>query len=191
MPEHDIVLGGDFNASLHRNKSIKRDQVLCEFVQEQDLCMVRDYPEVPTFFHTNGDFSSQIDYLLVSQLLAAEASVIFHNMSHMKSDHTHVSITIPTRKLSTQKEKPVAPASQKQKVNWRKCDLQEYCSVAEEGVRSVPDSVPDTRLEADLLSHLLVAGCDIGVRFSVRPSVRQSVRPSVNIYVDVRHLCQS
>ena len=49
------------------------------------------------------------------------------------------------------------------------------------------------------LSHLLVAGCDIGVRFSVRPSVRpsvrqsvrQSVRPSVNIYVDVRHLCQS
>ena len=42
-----------------------------------------------------------------------------------------------------------------------------------------------------LLSHLLVAGCDIGVRFSVRPSVRQSVRPSVNIYVDVRHLCQS
>ena len=34
-----------------------------------------------------------------------------------------------------------------------------------------------------LLSHLLVAGCNIGVRFSVRPSV--------NIYVDVRHLCQS
>ena len=33
------------------------------------------------------------------------------------------------------------------------------------------------------LSHLLVAGCDIGVRFSVRPSV--------NIYVEVRHLCQS
>ena len=33
------------------------------------------------------------------------------------------------------------------------------------------------------LSHLLVAGCDIGVRFSVRLSV--------NIYIDVRHLCQS
>ena len=41
------------------------------------------------------------------------------------------------------------------------------------------------------LSHLLVAGCDIGVRLSVRPSVHPSVRPSVNIYVDVRHLCQS
>ena len=41
------------------------------------------------------------------------------------------------------------------------------------------------------LSHLLVAGCDIGVRFSVRPPVHPSVRPSVNIYVDVRHLCQS
>ena len=41
------------------------------------------------------------------------------------------------------------------------------------------------------LSHLLVAGCDIGVRFSVRPSVPPSVCPSVNIYVDVRHLCQS
>ena len=33
------------------------------------------------------------------------------------------------------------------------------------------------------LSHLLVAGCDIGIRFSTRPSV--------NIYVEVRHLCQS
>ena len=155
---HDIVLGGDFNALLHRKKSIKRDQVLCEFVQEQNLCMVRDYPEVPIFFHTNGDFSSQIDYLLVSQLLAAEASVVIHDMSHLNlSDHTHVSITIPTRKLSTQKEKPVAPASQKQKVNWRKCDLQEYCSVAEEGFRSVPDSVPDTRLEADLLLKSLIS----------------------------------
>ena len=41
--------------------------------------------------------------------------------------------------------------------------------------------------QPSLLSHLLVAGCDIGVRFSVSPSVR----PSVNIYVDVRHLCQS
>ena len=28
-------------------------------------------------------------------------------------------------------------------------------------------------------------------RPSVRPSVRLSVRPSVNIYVEVRHLCQS
>ena len=34
-----------------------------------------------------------------------------------------------------------------------------------------------------LLSLLLVAGCDKGVHFSVRPSV--------NIYVEVRHLCQS
>ena len=52
-----------------------------------------------------------------------------------------------------------------------------------------------TDTEVSLLSHLLVAGCDIGVRFSVRLSVRQSVRPSVrpsvNIYVEVRHLCQS
>ena len=38
-----------------------------------------------------------------------------------------------------------------------------------------------------LLLHLLVAGCNIDVRFSVHPSVC----PSVNIYVDVRHLCQS
>ena len=45
--------------------------------------------------------------------------------------------------------------------------------------------------DTSLLSHLLVAGCDIGVRFSIRPSVCQSVSPSINIYVDVRHLCQS
>ena len=36
-------------------------------------------------------------------------------------------------------------------------------------------------LKCDLLSHLLVAGCDIGVRFSVRPSVRPSVCPSVRL----------
>ena len=34
---------------------------------------------------------------------------------------------------------------------------------------------------ADLLSHLLIAGCDIGVHIFVRPFVR----PSVNIYVEV------
>ena len=35
--------------------------------------------------------------------------------------------------------------------------------------------------------HVLVAGCDIGVLFSVSLGVRLSV----NIYVEVRHLCQS
>ena len=50
-----------------------------------------------------------------------------------------------------------------------------------------PPYSPDLSPCDFFLSHLLVAGCNIGVRFSVRPSVH----PSVNIYVDVRHLCQS
>ena len=45
------------------------------------------------------------------------------------------------------------------------------------------------RFIVQLLSHLLIAGCDIGVQISVRPFVRafvrSFVRSSVNIYVEV------
>ena len=42
---HDIVLGGDLNASMHRTKSISCDQVLCEFVKEHNLCTAKDYSQ--------------------------------------------------------------------------------------------------------------------------------------------------
>ncbi|MCW4345464.1 MAG: reverse transcriptase domain-containing protein, partial [Candidatus Thiodiazotropha endolucinida] len=53
--------------------------------------------------------------------------------------------------LSTQEEIPLAPSHQKLRVNWRKCDLQEYCTTVEDGFQKVPTGVPDTRLEADIL----------------------------------------
>ena len=39
----------------------------------------------------------------------------------------------------------------KQRINWRKCDLQEYSYVVEEELLLVSTRVPDTGLEADLL----------------------------------------
>ena len=65
---HDIIIGGDFNASLHRTKTCGRDQSLRCFVNEHGLFLSSEYPEASTFFHTAGDFSSQIDYFFVTEM---------------------------------------------------------------------------------------------------------------------------
>ena len=123
------------------------------FFNEQCLFMPVDYPVIPTFFHTAGDFSSQIDYFFVSELLVAESRVAVHDMHHLNlSDHTHISIEIPARILSMQVVgKDDVPVHLKQRINWRKCDLQEYSHMVEEELLLVSTSVPDTGLEADLL----------------------------------------
>ena len=94
--------------------------------------------------------------------------------------------------------------------DWKSCDCHFSCKMATcnrqnmcenvikiEGVKALQVRVPtplifdvlkfDTKNAKSyffpFLSHLLLAGCDIGVRFSVCRCV--------NIYVEVRHLCQS
>ena len=61
--ERDIILAGDINASLHRDKGLKRDQRFGNFVKRCRYKLADNYPQSPTFEHHNGS-NSQIDYIL-------------------------------------------------------------------------------------------------------------------------------
>ncbi|MEW8548401.1 MAG: endonuclease/exonuclease/phosphatase family protein, partial [Candidatus Thiodiazotropha sp.] len=153
---HDVVIGGDFNSSLHRNITCSRDQILQEFLNEHGLSVTKDYPVMPTFFHTAGDFTSQIDYFFVSESLV-ESCVTVHDMHYMNlSDHTHISIELPAKSLSVRRnEKVTAPIGLKKRINWGKCDLLEYDSAVKENLEMVPREIPDSGLEAELLVRKL------------------------------------
>ena len=63
---HAVIIGGDFNSSMHRGTSLRRDRLLMEFVSEHHLNVEVDCPVGDTFFHASNDSSSQIDYFLVA-----------------------------------------------------------------------------------------------------------------------------
>ena len=60
---HTIVLGGDFNASLHREPPNNIDKMLRDCCSEAGLTTPDNYPVKPTFYHHDNKSSSQIDYL--------------------------------------------------------------------------------------------------------------------------------
>ena len=60
----DIILGGDMNASLHREGSLSRDKIFRNFLDEANLFFQRIVKKSNTFHHYNGKDESQIDYIL-------------------------------------------------------------------------------------------------------------------------------
>ena len=62
---HQIILGGDLNASLHREPPNNSDKALQTFIQEVELTTPDNYPTKPTFYHHDNKSSSQIDYFLL------------------------------------------------------------------------------------------------------------------------------
>ena len=66
---HDIVVGGDLNAFLHRPKYCPRDSLLRSFHAEHNLSLPKYCPIGDTFFHASDDPSSQIKYFIVQSII--------------------------------------------------------------------------------------------------------------------------
>ena len=63
---HTVIIGGDFNSSVHRCSGLRWDRLFMEFVTEHRLNDEMDYPVGDTFFHASNDSLSQTDYFLVA-----------------------------------------------------------------------------------------------------------------------------
>ncbi|CAG2257430.1 unnamed protein product [Mytilus edulis] len=61
--KYQIMLCGDLNASLHRDNR-SRDMILKQFLINNELEMVHNYPIKPTFYNHNKISKSQIGYFL-------------------------------------------------------------------------------------------------------------------------------
>ncbi|VDI15595.1 Hypothetical predicted protein [Mytilus galloprovincialis] len=89
--KYQIMLCGDLNASLHRDNR-SRDMILNQFLINNELEMVNNYPIKPTFYNQNKISKSQIDYFLHKR---AEKNIRYTiSISDMEplnvSDHTIV-----------------------------------------------------------------------------------------------------
>ena len=160
-PSHKILLGGDFNSSVHRQKSCRRDRLLISFLEEHGLSLPDEYPIGPTYMHETTCANSQIDYWFVHP--AEKESAAIGSQSHENlSDHVEVVLhtdIIPINILGGNPEGNILTHSSKDhikpKVRWDKCDLQLYSDILQVGLQKIEANGPSTLLEIDLSAMAL------------------------------------
>ena len=125
---HTIVLGGDFNASLHREPPNNIDKMLRDCCSEAGLTTPDNYPVKPTFYHHDNKSSSQIDYLftLKDQIKdGIRAIKIWGHQNLNTSDHVLITGTINISQIK-KKSKSLPTTTLYRKPKWNKCDDQMY-----------------------------------------------------------------
>ncbi|VDI16632.1 Hypothetical predicted protein [Mytilus galloprovincialis] len=110
------------NASLHRDNR-RRDQNFKEFMSNNNLSLANRYPKAPTFFHHNGKYTSQIDYIMFPETTTGiqNSNIVIEDRHPTNtSDHTLVTANIPMKidKTSTQLVKIYT------RPNWANCELE-------------------------------------------------------------------
>ena len=128
---HNILLAGDFNASLTRQPENQHDKQLKRFIKEHNI-HININTNTPTFYHHNGKDHAQIDYIFyLPTNTDAEKTHTFHTQIHPvhpinTSDHTAITAKISlytniSRETNTNKESnKLEPTFQKPR--WTKCD---------------------------------------------------------------------
>ena len=111
--ECDILIGGDFNASLHRDPPNVFDKLLREFCHVYQLILCQYYPATATFYHSNNEHSSTIDYLLMRSTSRRSLSKICVHVgeddlsTNNTSDHVPVSEQISVTLSQPKSGKPI------------------------------------------------------------------------------------
>ena len=155
---HSFILGGDFNASLHRKSGpIHRDTLLETFTKEHQLFLA-DIPTIrATYMHEGTGANSTIDYWF-SSYNDLQAS-IGHPSGLNLSDHVEILLTTDlyidsTVKIGSNKKEALEPPI-KPKIRWNKTDLDLYTSILDDKLPS-PISLETTcDMDVDLLASTL------------------------------------
>ena len=141
-----IILAGDMNASIHRDKGLKRDQHLHEFVQKLGYKTAKDYPRMPTFVHHNGS-TYQIDYIFSNQPNTIEVVDIANQAPLNTPMHNAVSTKIL---VDIQNSRKTAENMATKRVNWDKIDKNDYSERVTKKLQSIPI---DKQVDSKTLLH--------------------------------------
>ena len=87
--DHDILIIGDFNASITRTSPNTNDKLLRSFVAENAL--VADNIEAPSFRHHDGKKSSKIDYLMTTE----HSTHLVRSVLLLEDDYRNTSSRVP------------------------------------------------------------------------------------------------
>lgn len=129
--DHNIIIAGDWNASLQRTRPNKADQMMRDFLIQLDLS--NDTISTPTFYHHSGTACSKIDYFVYNN----EAPIgKFENLGdHHLNSSSHRCITaemsIQTNKAETKKTK----SQRVSKRDWKQVNLEQFQAKVEDCFR--------------------------------------------------------
>ena len=160
---HNILLAGDFNASLTRQPENQHDKKLKRFIKEHNIHTSTN-TNTPTFYHHNGKDHAQIDYIFyLPTNTEAEKTHTFHTQIHPvhpinTSDHTVITAKISlytniSRETNTNKESN-KPEPTFQKPRWTKCDTLLYKNTVENLLK---DANINTNTESNTLLGLEIS----------------------------------
>lgn len=131
---YKVLLCGDMNASLFRNDKIRHKRFQ-QFIQDNNLCLSKDYPRKETFYHHNGLYSSQIDYFVHKKHEDLNYQVKINDLDPLNvSDHTLITATIPvaTKELKRREQGHKIMT----KPNWSKCNMDVYQEKLRESIKN-------------------------------------------------------
>ena len=174
----NMIIAGDMNASLHRQKVLRRDQHFQNFVTRCGYKLANNYPESPTFEHHNGS-KSQIDYILAivpQKIIKVEIS---KREPLNTSTHNSISATILAdlqTASSTTEGKAVG------KIKWDKIDKDDYSERVTRKLQNIPnDKQKDSKTLLQEISTVLTqAAEEIQPKTSVsNKRKRKLISPSV------------
>ena len=153
----NMSIAGDMNASLHRQKVLRRDQHFQNVVTRCGYKLANNYPESPTFEHHNGS-KSQIDYILAivpQKIIKVEIS---KREPLNTSTHKAISATILAdlqTASSTTEGKAVG------KIKWDKIDKDDYSERVTRKLQNIPnDKQKDSKTLLQEISTVLTQAAD-------------------------------
>ncbi|XP_063411607.1 uncharacterized protein LOC134694525 [Mytilus trossulus] len=136
LPTSDIIIGGDMNASLHRNeRKIPRDIVFDEFLKSNGLSIPSTCKKQSTFFHFNNRDESQIDYFVETSALVKKYLSFnreFQNLSTHDPIMISINCCIDRMDISTSDPRPL-------RIKWDKIDKQKYENLLQERLTEFND----------------------------------------------------
>ncbi|CAG2237180.1 unnamed protein product [Mytilus edulis] len=156
LPTSDIIIGGDMNASLHRNeRKIPRDTVFDEFLKSNGLSIPSTCKKQSTFFHFNNRDESQIDYFVETSAMVKKYLSFnreFQNLSTHDPIMISINCCIERMDISTSDPRPL-------RIKWDKIDKQKYENLLQERLTEFSDvAVVET---AENIENILTKFSDI------------------------------
>ena len=150
-----VILLGDLNASLHREKPIARDAILKNFLDEFRITTGKNYPTDFTYVHGSG--KSTIDYVLQTENNIVKKVEVQSGCGENTSPHSPVMADIAhIPKVIVNPEKDSNMLHQR-KINWKKVKVNHYQSLVSSRIRSsISDQDSDINVKVEKVSDILL-----------------------------------
>ncbi len=124
---HQLIIAGDFNASIKIGNPDSRDKKLRSFVENHQLHVSDGHPDIPTYIRPDGTECSHLDYIFVTDNACTKNTDVKLMVTNT-SDHRPVHTDFLVDHMTLAEVKRHTP-SQKKAKGWDRIDVDEYLSM--------------------------------------------------------------